>query len=182
MRSKMLTGILALCLLCLLIGTQAKVFAGEFYLHDNKQYWWYHVADPYFYVAVPNNAELYINKTMFGYEFLEISWDKGTIVMEIGVIPNAKTDDVINFVAKRWTPFLKNTSVFANREITTSNNLKTYFYGIEGTGPDGKKSMLRSVYFNNGQAVVYLAMFLPSSKYQGDMQNHWLKAVNEFEW
>ncbi len=174
--------IIFLTLILILGVVYISVSAGEFYLHDNDQYWWFHVSEPHFYAVVPNNADLYVNKVQFGYEFLEMSWDNGTIVMEIGVIPGATTSDGINFVAKRWSPFLKDELVFANREITTSNDLQTFFYAVEGIGHDGKKAMIRSVYFHKDDDLVYLAMYLPNNKYEGDMRNHWLRAVNEFEW
>ncbi len=160
----------------------SNAIAGEFYLHDNNQYWWYFSENPRFYAAVPNNAERYVAKTIFGYEFLEMTWENGSIIMEIGSMVGNDTDTVIDFVAKRWTGLLEDRLVFANREITTSNNINTYFYAIEGTGPNGKKAMLRSVYFKQGDVVVYLAMYLPSNKYQGTLQDHWLRAVNDFEW
>ena len=160
----------------------AGVFAGEFYLHENSDYWWYHVDKPGFYAVVPIAADIYVTKTVFGYEFLEISWDDGTVIMEVGVVPNSSRDDVINFVAKRWSPFLNNERVFANREITTSNGLQTYFYAVEGSGPNGTKSMLRSVYFSRDNDVVYLAMYLPNNKYQGKVEHYWIRAVNDFEW
>jgi len=156
--------------------------AGEFYLHEQKDYWWYYVGTPGFYAVIPSNAERYYKKAVFGYEFLEILWEKENVVMEIGAIPNSTVTNAINFVAKRWSPFLKNETVLANREITTSNNLKAYFYAVEGTGPDAVKYMLRSVYFTKEGTVVYLAMYLPSGKYTGTMLNHWIKAVNESEW
>ena len=158
------------------------VAAGEFYLHEHKEYWWYYVDNPGFYAVVPNNADVYHAKTVFGYEFLEMSWNDGSIVMEIGVIPNSNVNNVVSLVAKRWSPFLKDELVFANREITTSNGLKTHFYAVEGVGPDGVKSMLRSVYFNRNGSIVFLAMYIPSAKYEGTMQTNWIKAVNEFEW
>lgn len=156
--------------------------AGEFYLHEDNQYWWYYSDNPHFYAVVPNNAERYVSKTIFGYEFLEMSWDGGSVIMEIGSMVGNNTDTIIDFVAKRWSALLDDQLVFANWEITTSNKLKTYFYALEGVGPDGQKSMLRSVYFHHDNTVVYLAMYLPSSKYQGTIKNHWLRAVNEFEW
>jgi hypothetical protein len=179
MRSRKTVFILSFIILILTCQSAA---AGEFYLHDNKEYWWYHVDNPGFYAVVPSAADVYVSKKVFGYDFLEISWDNGSVVMEVGVIPNSSRDDVINFVAKRWSPFLQDERVFANREITTSNGLPTYFYAVEGSGPDGNKSMLRSVYFSKDGNVVYLAMYLPNNKYQGKVERHWIRAVNDFEW
>lgn len=158
------------------------IAASGFYLHDDNQYWWYHSDNPHFYAVVPSNADQYNTKTIFGYNFLEVSWNNDSTIIEIGTIPNSDTDQVVDFVAKRWSSLLETRVVFANHEITTSNDLQTFFYGVEGTGPNGVKSMLRSVYFNNGDDVIYLAMFIENDKYQGEMRNHWLRAVNEFEW
>jgi hypothetical protein len=157
------------------------------YRHDDKQYWWYYADEVNFWAVVPSKenshaADHYLKKTVLGYEFLEISWYKDKIVMEVGALPNSTVSGAIDFVAKRWSPFLKDELVFANREITTSNNLKAHFYAVEGVGPDGVKYMLRSVFFNRAGSVAYLAMYIPSGKYQGAMQNNWIKAVNESEW
>lgn len=168
--------------LIMLFIYSATALAGEFYLHDNDRYWWYYNDDPQFYAVVPNDGERYVTKTVFGYDFLEISWEEGTVILEVGSMVGNDTDTVINFVAKRWGALLEDELVFSNREITTSNGLNTYFYALEGVGPDGSKSMLRSVYFHKDDIVVYLAMYLPSNKYQGSMQNHWLRVVNDFEW
>ncbi|NLM26470.1 MAG: hypothetical protein GX208_10220 [Firmicutes bacterium] len=169
-------------IICLLLLSNQLAYASGFYLHDNKQYWWYHSEDPYFYAVVPSNAERYTKKTLFGNEILEIAFDDGSTIMEIGSFKGKEVSEVVDFVGKKWTSMIDNLVVIANREITTSNDLKTFFYAIEGIGADGKKGMLRSVYFKKGDVVVYQAMFLESSKYKGDLQNHWLRAVNEFEW
>lgn len=171
-----------LSMLMLIAFSSASLASTGFYLHDNNQYWWYHSSDPHFYAVVPSNADRYETKTIFGYQFLELSWHNGSTLIEVGILPDSNTADVVDFVAKRWSPFLENPVVFANHEITTSNDLPTFFYGIEGNGPNGIKSMVRSVYFNNGNDVVYLAMYIENNRYQGDMRNHWIRAVNEFEW
>lgn len=179
MRSLRTAMILAVIIVAVISSSAA---ADEWFIHEHKQYWWYYVDNPGFYAVVPNTAERYYKKTIFGYQFLEMSWENGSIVMQIGIIPKSSVNEAVSFVAKRWSPLLENELVFANREITTSNGLKTYFYAVEGVGLDGVKSMLRSVYFSKEGTIVYLAMFIPSSKYEGTMLNNWIKAVNEFEW
>lgn len=169
-------------IICLLLLSNQLVLASGFYLHDNKQYWWFHSEDPQFYAVVPSNAERYTQKMLFGNEILEIAFDDGLTIMEISSFKGKEVSKVVDFVAKKWTTMIDNPVVLANREITTSNDLKTFFYAVEGIGTDGKKGMLRSVFFKQGDAVVYLAMFMRSSDYTGEFQNHWLKAVNEFEW
>lgn len=166
------------------MGTCFTATATEFYIHDNNDYWWYHSEDPHFYAVVPSNGQRYSHKSLFGYEMLEIAWDDSAIIMEVGTMSGLDQASIIDFVGRRWTSLLANPRVFADREITTSNDLKTYFYGVEGTGPNNVKSMLRSVYFYNADkdTTVYLAYFIPNSKYTGQMEQYWLRAVNEFEW
>ncbi len=158
------------------------VQASSFYLHDHANYWWYIQQAPGFSIVVPNTAERYVQKQYFGRSVLEMTWNDGAVIMEIGSIQGHEVSEVQQFVAGRFTPFVGNINVLSNRQITTSNDLFAHFYAFDGIGSDGKRSMLRSVYFNREDVVVYLALYLPSASYRGDLQSHWLRAVNEFEW
>jgi hypothetical protein len=42
--------------------------------------------------------------------------------------------------------------------------------------------MLRTVIFERNGNVVSLSLFLDSSKYVGDVQQYWLRLVNDSEW
>lgn len=168
--------------ICLLLLSNQLVQASGFFLHDNKQYWWYHSEAPQFYAVVPSDADRYTQKTIFGNEVLEVAFKNGSAIMEISSFTGKEVSAVVDFIGKKWATMIKSPVVLANREITTSNGLTTFFYAVEGIGTDGNKGMLRSVFFKREDTVVYLAMFMKSKDYSGDLQSHWLKAVNEFEW
>ena len=113
MRSLRTAMILAVIIVAVISSSAA---ADEWFIHEHKQYWWYYVDNPGFYAVVPNTAERYYKKTIFGYQFLEMSWENGSIVMQIGIIPKSSVNEAVSFVAKRWSPLLENELVFANRK------------------------------------------------------------------
>ena len=166
----------------ILLMAAPTVWAGTFYLHDHPSYWWYTVSEPAFSAVIPSSGENYIQRSIFGMEVLEILFENGAISMEVVYQPGTNIEVVRQSVEDRFKPLVKNASIIANREITTSNNLKSYFYAYEGTGLNGKKVMLRSVFFQRDKHIVYLIMCLDSAKYQGDIREYWLRAVNGFEW
>lgn len=156
--------------------------AGTFYLHDHCSYWWYMVSEPAFSAVIPATGDTYIQRSIFGMEVLEILFENGSISMEVIHQPGKDIEVVRKSVEERFKPLVKNASIIADREITTSNNLRSHFYAYEGTGLNGKKVMLRSVFFQRDQHIVYLTMCLNADKYQGDIREYWLRAVNGFEW
>lgn len=164
-----------------LINVQA-VQAGTFYLHDHPSYWWYVVQQPAFSAVIPSTAENYNQRSIFGMEILEMTFANGTIVMDVIYQPGKDVEAVRASLEARFKPLVKNVALLADREITTSNNLKAYFYAYEATDSHGKKVMLRSVFFQRGEHLVYLTMFSDSDQYQGDVREYWLRAVNGLEW
>lgn len=168
-------------ILLVFLGAQV-VQAGTFYLHDHASYWWYVVEKPTFSIIVPSKADNYIQRSFFGMESLLMTFSKGTITLELNFQPGKDVESVRNSLDVRYKPVVKNITVLSNAEITTSNNLKAHFYAYEATGANGKKVMLRSVFFQKGEHVVYLTMFLNADQYQGDVKEYWLRAVNGFEW
>ncbi len=165
------------------------VLAGSFYIHNDERYWWYrlHVGDnSSFDVAIPSDLSDWVGylplKKYLGHTVLEIASKNGDAVIQIGSKEGMQVAQVQQFVAGRWSAVLKDVTVLSNRIINTSNGLPAQFYALEATGPDGRKHMLRSVYFSKDDVVVYLVMFLPSAEYKDAIQQHWLRAVNESEW
>lgn len=178
MRNFSIVGAIILFLFC---GAQVSA-AGTFYLHDHPSYWWYVVEDPAFSAIIPSGADNYIERSIFGMESLLMTFDDGSISMEVIYQPGTDVESVRNSLDVRYKPLVKNITVLSNQEITTSNNLKTHFYAYEATGANGKKVMLRAVFFQRKHHVVYLTLFLEADKYQGDMREYWIRAVNGFEW
>lgn len=166
----------------LLLVTHQVVQAGTFYQHEHASYWWFVVDKPAFSAVVPSKGQYYMQRSVFGMDILEISFANGTITMEVISQPGTSIESVRNSLDVRYKPLVKNITILNNGEITTSNNLKAHFYAYEATGANGKKVMFRSVFFQKGNHVVYLTLLLDADKYQGDMREYWLRAVNEFEW
>ncbi len=160
----------------------APVLAGTFYLHDHEAYWWYVVEDDGFSVVVPNNAERYVEKRIFGQKLLEMTWNDARVIMQVSFISGQDVETLREALSSQWEPLVSDVTMISDREITTSNDVPAYFYAFEGTGMDGQRGMLRSVFFSRDDAVVQLLMLLPSADYQGDLREYWLRAVNEFEW
>lgn len=158
------------------------VQAGTFYLHDHPSYWWYVVENPAFSVIVPSKGQNYIERSIFGMDTLLITFKDGAITMEINVQPGTDVEAVRSSLEARYKPLVKNVTILANQEITTSNNLSCHFYAYEATAANGKKVMLRSVFFQRSGYVVYLTYFLEADEFKDDVREYWIRAVNGFEW
>lgn len=154
----------------------------DFYKHDHPSYWWYVVAKPAFSAVVPSTAQSYIERSVFGMEILEMVFVNGNITMEVIHQPGKDVQEVKESLQARYKPLVKNIALIADREITTTNQIKAYFYAYEAIGAHGKKVIFRSVFFQRENSIVYLTLFLDSDDYQGDMREYWIRAVNEFEW
>ena len=115
--------------LLLFLGVQA-VQAGTFYLHEHPSYWWYVVENPAFSAIIPSGADNYIERSIFGMENLLMTFQKGSITLEVNCQPGTDVESVRNSLDVRYKPLVKNITVLSNEEITTSNNLKTHFYEI----------------------------------------------------
>ncbi len=167
------------------------VQAGTYYEHDHPSYWWYVEKEPAFSAVIPSGVdpktnksggERYTQKSIFGMEILEISFKDDTIIMEVIHQPGKDIGVVKESLKARYKPLVKDVSIIADRQITTSNSIIAHFYAYEAMGAHGKKVMLRSVFFQKGNSVVYLTMFLDADEYHGDIREYWLRAVNGFEW
>ena len=178
MRRALSLGALILIFFC---AVQA-VHAGTFYLHDHPSYWWYVVDNPAFSVIVPSTGQNYIERSIFGLDSLLITFQDGTISMEVNAQPGTDVEAVRSSLEARYKPLVKDVAILSNQEITTSNNLKCHFYAYEATGANGKKVMLRAVFFQRGDYVVYLTYFLESAQFRDDTREYWIRAVNGFEW
>jgi len=157
-------------------------WAGTFYLHDHPSYWWYVVDDPAFSVIVPSKGQNYIERSIFGMQNLLITFQDGAITMEVNWQPGSNVEAVRSSLEARYKPLLKDVTILANQEITTSNNLKCHFYAYEATGANGRRVMFRSVFFQRGGYIVYLTYFLEADKFRDDLREYWIRAVNGFEW
>lgn len=173
---------LALVLLSLINLAGDYAFAGELYLSDLDNYWYFIEEQPYFEVLVPSSAERYVQKNLFGAKILEMTFNNASIIMEVGVIKSKNIKVVQDSIEARFKPAFSNKSVIADRQITTSNDETAHFYAFRGTGLDSKTWMLRTVFFQKGDYVVYLAYIIDNSKYDGDYAAYWLQAVNSFGW
>lgn len=178
MRRVLTVGVL---IFALFLPVQAA-WAGTFYLHDHPSYWWYVVDDPAFSVIVPSKGQNYIERSIFGMQNLLITFQDGAITMEVNWQPGSNVEAVRSSLEARYKPLVKNVTIISNQEITTSNNLKCLFYAYEATGANGKKVMLRSVFFQRGGHVVYLTYFLEADQFKDDLREYWIRAVNGFEW
>ena len=176
--------ILMTAVVCLVFVAAAwpAAAAGTFYLHDHSDYWWYVLSDVPFSAVVPATAQTYIERNVFGMNILEILMDNGSVSIEIASLKNSTIESVRNSLEERFKPAVKDISVRSNRMITTSNNLQCHFYHYEATGNHGKKVMLRSVIFERNGNVVSLSLFLDADKYVGNVQQYWLRLVNDSEW
>src|SRR5690554_78642 len=134
--------VFGLIISCLFLGTQAG-YAGNFYLHEHSSYWWYVVDDPAFSVVIPSEADNYIERSIFGMETLLMTFEDGTITMEVSWQPGTDVESVRNSLDVRYKPLVKNITVLNNGEITTSNGLKTHFYAYEATGANGDRKSTR---------------------------------------
>lgn len=178
MRRVLTVGVL---IFALFLPVQAA-WAGTFYLHDHPSYWWYVVDDPAFSVIVPSKGQNYIERSIFGMQNLLITFQDGAITMEVNWQPGSNVEAVRNSLEARYKPLLKDVTILANQEITTSNNLKCHFYAYEATGANGRRVMFRSVFFQRGGYIVYLTYFLEADKFRDDLREYWIRAVNGFEW
>ncbi|HHY15157.1 MAG TPA: hypothetical protein GX521_03675 [Firmicutes bacterium] len=182
--------ILAAVILLLVVSGQV-VQAGTFYKHDHPDYWWYVVGKPAFSVVVPSTPDnpktaaetkIYVSRSVFGAEILEIVFAEGLATMEVVHQPGKDIQAVKASLDALYKPLLKNIVVTDNKEITTSKNVKAHFYAFKATGAHKKEVMFRSVFFQRGEHIVYLTILLDADQYSGDVPQYWLRAVNEFEW
>src|SRR5690554_1816611 len=93
-------------ILCLFFGVQA-VQAGNFYLHEHPSYWWYVVEDPAFSAIIPSGADNYIERSIFGMESLLMTFNDGTITMEVIWQPGTDIESVRNSLDVRYKPVVK---------------------------------------------------------------------------
>ena len=85
-----------------------------------------------------------------------ITNQNGPIIIKVNTKPGTDVETVRSSLETSFTPLVKNVTILANQEITTSNNLRCHFYAYEATGANGKRVMLRTENFQRGGHVVYL--------------------------
>ena len=169
---------LGLIILFFFLGIQ-PVQAGTFYLHEHPSYWWYVVDDPAFSAIIPSGADNYIERSIFGMEHLLMTFQKGTITMEVIYQPVQTSSQYAT--ARRTVQTGGKEPPILSNEITTSNNLKAHFYAYQGTCQRQTGDAAIRV-LPKGRHVVYLTLFLEADQYQGDLREYWIRAVNGFEW
>ncbi len=108
--------ILAAVILLLVVSGQV-VQAGTFYKHDHPDYWWYVVGKPAFSVVVPSTppdnpktaaeTKIYVSRSVFGAEILEIVFAEGLATMEVVHQPGKDIQAVKASLDALYKPLLK---------------------------------------------------------------------------
>lgn len=171
-------------LLTLVAGVSVWASGAQLYQYtEDSRFWWYIDDSPAFEMLVP--ALKFATKLdQFGVESLTLFPDEKGPIMTVGIlkgsqslVPTLRT----NLVAGT-KHLLTNVKVIADRNITTSTGLRSYFYAQVGDAADGKKAMFRAVFFQRGNDIVYLTYSLYESDYTGFNEEAWIRAVNTFRW
>jgi hypothetical protein len=173
-----------LCVLVLFLTVPAVVQAGDYYLSDEKTYWWYWDDSPKYEVKVPAKADSYAPQRLFGERCLDMTLTKNGPIM--GVCSVAKVQGgytaIKQAVMQRWQHVLVNPKITSDSEITTTRGVHAKFLTVSAKTPDGVQVMIRLVGFVKGTDAVYLTLFCDEKAYSGETKNTWVKAVNTFNW
>lgn len=172
-----------LALLFLLLAT-AGARAGEYYLSDEKDYWWYWDDSPKYELLVPANAESYAPKLIFDERSLEITLKKNGPIIRISSVAKVQGGyaAVKQAALGRWQHVLSGVKVTGEADITTSVGVKAKHFIVQGKTPQGRPAMIRFVAYFKGADVVTLQLWCDEKDYGGDVQRQWIKAVNTLNW
>ena len=167
------------------IGAPAAA-AGEWYVHDDPDLYWYWHKDPYFEIALPAEPVSWGERTIFGEELLQFFLPENTPVLTVGIVPAAHTNIELlrDALVARWSYQLSNTAVDTDQRLESSRGLEFYFHLVTGDTPDGKRAMLRNVFYERDDYIVYLTLVAHAEDYTVDsfVRKAWLEAVNSFNW
>lgn len=163
--------------------------AAELYTYpDDNRFWWYVGTDPAFEILVPSNTggtyPLYLHRTQFGEEVLEIQMGADGPIMTVGILKGAASQipTIRDNLRSNKAHLFTNVRVVDDREIETSMGLRAYFFSQVARAADGKSAMFRTVFFNRGDDLVYLTYYLYESEWSGFTRDAWIRAVNTFRW
>lgn len=169
------------------LGAGVAAASGEWYFHDDPELVWYWHKDPYFEIALPLAPASFGSRNVFGEEFLRFYLAEGTTpFLTVGVVPATHTDveTLRDTLVGRWSILLSNVMVEADQTLESSRGLDFYFYLVTGDAPDGKRAMLRNVFYERDDYIVYLTLVTHSEDYAvgSFVRKAWLEAVNSFRW
>lgn len=172
------------CLLLALFVVSAPAAAGEYYQHDNAQYWWYLDSDPAFEVAVPANAYRYVEREMFGEKLVEIYLGPNGPILTIGTVAAGRdrVPAIRQALLGRWGYLFTNPTVLDNRQLTTTNQVAADFYAQTAATPAGNRAMFRGIFFHRNGQIVYLTYVLNERDFADFPRAAWFEAVNSFGW
>lgn len=173
--------VFVLALLTLLSSTAR---AGEYYLSDEKDYWWYWDDPPKYELLVPAKAESYAPQKVFDERSLNVTLRKNGPTLRISSVTKVRGSysGVKQAVLGRWQHALSGVQLTTETEITTSVGVRAKFFVATGKTPEGGNAMIRFVGFFKGTDVVFLELWCDEKDYAGSVRQQWIKAVNTFKW
>ncbi len=168
-------------------GASAAAASGEWYFHDDPELVWYWHKDPYFEIALPLAPASFGSRSVFGEEYLRFYLAEGTApILTVGVVPAEHIDvkALRDALVGRWAYLLTNITVEADQTLESSRGLDFYFYLVTGDAPNGKRAMLRNVFYEKDDYIVYLTLVTHADDYTvgSFVRKAWLEAVNSFRW
>ncbi|NLN20327.1 MAG: hypothetical protein GX162_13805 [Firmicutes bacterium] len=170
--------------LLLVLLTAMGVRAGEYYLTEDAEYWWYWDDNPNYELWVPSKAESYAPKNIFQERSLEITLKKDGPIIRVSSVANIKGgySSIKQAVLGRWQHVLSNVKVTEEKDITTSRGVKAKFLVATGQTPEGTTAMIRLVVYLKGADAAFLELWCNQKDYTGDTYRYWIRAVNTFNW
>ena len=158
--------------------------ASEYYLSDDKEYWWYWDDAPNYELLVPAKADSYAPRHIFDERSLDIALSKGGPLIRVSSV--AKVGGGYAAIKQatlgRWQHVLSGVKVTEESDITTSRGVKAKFLVATGQTPGGSAGMIRLVVFLKGADAVFLELLCEQKDYAGDTRRYWIRAVNTFNW
>lgn len=170
--------------LVLVVLTATAAQAGEYYLSEDAEYWWYWDDGPKYEMFVPAKAESYAPKHIFQERSLDITLKKEGPTIRVSSVAKVRGGyaGIKQAVLGRWQHVLSNVKVTEESDITTSRGVKAKFLVAAGQTPAGATAMIRLVVYLKGADAVLLELWCNEKDYAGDTRRYWIKAVNTFNW
>lgn len=166
----------------LVLALSSMTAAGEYYLSDVPNYWWYWDGEPNYEVLIPSTAYAYVQVDWAGSTSLEVSLDEKGPLLLIGTMPGTDVNKLWNALSARWAASVESSRVTTDSTITTEQGLQARFKVLEGRAPGKPNGMVRTVVFTKDGRMAYLTFVGNASDYSGDFQQYWLRAVHSFAW
>ncbi|HHW09237.1 MAG TPA: hypothetical protein GXX29_04630 [Firmicutes bacterium] len=158
--------------------------AGEFYISDDKSYWWYWDDAPRYELLIPSNCDSYAPSVIFDERTLDLTLKKDGPILRISGVSNfsGSYESLKEALLIRWRHVLSGLKINMEREYTSERNLKFRFIEITGKTPTGKTGMIRYVVYIKGRDVVTIQLFCEEKEYAGVIKDQWMKAIHSFNW